>query len=376
MHSQDHSHIKHLERKASIFWREINPKAHSCLQLKKLLEVYATFENWESVVQFSSRAVLHLNKNYEKVDFYYIWICALNEMKDEASLCLLAKHLLQMGSDYSVFNCLAIIAYQFAGKNDIGLSLLKEQKKHFNAKNKFYREALGLFLTSLKNKKYIKNGIVILKKLCSDKNSSYYTWRNCLRVLSHFNCERSMSRVYNLMNVKFPFAHEPYIISALIAMSEEKWLESIRLLNQVLKDNPENTDAILALSQCYEEYGDVESATDLMCKNARFFHDQDYDYNYTMARLLKKCAKLKDDKEKCEDSILYYDRVISLSYFFKFPVERLLADREEVYALNKALSNKAKLLLSLENFLKEKEPLNISSLARFKTPGCNLKFLA
>jgi len=364
MPNKNESHLNILEQNASIFWREINPKASSCIQLKRLLEMYATFENWESVINLASRAVLHLNKNYERAEFYHIWICALNETHDLTSLVHLAKHLLLMGEEYSVFNCLAIIAYTFAGKNKIALKLLKEQKKSCNVKNRHYREAVGLFLSSLKNKRYIKKGIYILRKLCSDKNVGYLSWRNCLRVLSQYNCVISMSRMYNLMHVRFPFAHEPYITSSLIAIDEKNWAESIRLLNQIIKDNPHNMEAILALSQSYEENNEHEKAYHLVVKNKDLFHEQDYDYNYTMARLLEKSAKSKQSKEDCEDAILFYDRVISLARFFRFPVEKLEHSRNEMHKLNRIFENKSNLLSSLETFLqKNSSPSIVSSLA-------------
>ncbi|MES2614710.1 MAG: hypothetical protein V4591_04775 [Bdellovibrionota bacterium] len=371
---QNHTHLNLLEHNASIFWREINPKVSSCIQLKQLLSMYATFENWESVINLSSRAVLHVNKNYERAEFYYIWICALNETHDYPALIHLAKHLIRMGAQCSAFYCLAAMAYTFAEKNKLALKLLKEQKKLHNMNNRYYREALGLFLTSLKRKIYVRKGMILLKKVCSNKSAGYFSWRNCIRVLSQNNCEDSMSRMLNLMHLKFPFAHEPYITSALIAMNENNWKESIRLLNQIIRDNPENKEAVLALSQCYEEDNGFENAYELMLKNKNLFHDQDYDYNHTMARLLEHNAREKNCKESCEDAVLFYDKVISLANFFHFPFNMFVAAREELQQFNKGLETKNKLLWSLEFFLQQQKPLSIASILSFEGAGRSLKF--
>lgn len=375
MQNHKFSTLKDLEHKALPFWREFNPKPHSCLNLKKLLAVYANFGDWEKVINLSSRAVLHLNKNYERCDFYFIWICGLKETHDDKSLELLGDHLCKMAHEYTVMYCLAALAYYFAGKKQLSIKILKEQKLKNNTKNRFYREAFGHVLSSSKKRALIKCGLEMLKEGCQDKNSNYFSWRNLLRVLSYHNCCDDLSKFYNMMHYKFSFAHEPYLVSTLIAMDESDWLEGIRLLNQILRDNPENTEAILALSQCYEEYGDVEMALEILIKSKHFFHEAEFDFNYSMARLLKKCSELKDDKEKSEDAVLYYDRVVSLANFFRFPVETIEKERAETEKYHSMLNNKQRLLSSLEFFLKEKDPLRLSSIHNFKSTRHQIKIV-
>lgn len=373
MQSQSSMHLNFLDRNASIFWREINPKPSSCAKLKKLLEMYAMNGNWENVINLSSRAVLHLNKNYERCEFYYIWICALNETNDTEALLHLAKHLSYMGREYSIFNCLAIIAYNFANEQNICLNLLKNQKKYHNIKNKYYKEALALFLTSLNTKRHIQKGIFLFKKMCSNKNVGYLTWRNCLRVLSQHNYEKSMSRIYNLMHIRFPSAHEPYITSALIAMNEKKWNESIRLLKQIIKDNPENNEAILALAHSYEENNEFDKAYELITANSDLFHEQDYDYNFLMARLLSYSAKEKESKEDAEESILFYEKAISLANFFKFPIKKLEELCNEIILFNKNVVSKHKLTFTLETFLQKNTCPSIAQITSFERFGKHLK---
>lgn len=373
MISQNETHLSLLEKNASIFWREPNPKASSCIQLKRLLETYATFENWENVIDLASKAVVHLNKNYERAEFYYIWIIGLYETNDVHSLLLLAKHLIGMGNEYSVFNCLAIMAYTFAGKQKTALNLLKKQRKQHNIKNRYYKEAFSLFLTTLKSQKHINRGILLLKKLCANKSAGYFTWRNCLRILSQNNCEKSMSRMYNLMHVRFPYAHEPYITSALIAIDEKNWPESIRILIQIIKDNPSNKDAIIALVHSYAENNELEKAWNLINNKKNLFDEQDLDYNCTMAKLLEQKVNENNNKYDCEDAILYYDKAISLSNFFRFPTGKLEISRNKMEILNKTLERSNKLLLNLENFLQKNNRIIVSSISSFANIKQNFK---
>lgn len=373
MQNKNSTHLNLLERHASIFWREINPKTKSCNKLKELLEIHATYEHWEQVINLSSRAVLHLNKNFERSEFYYIWICALNETQDLSSLKHLAKHLLLMGNQYPIFNCIAAIGYVFSGQIKNALKIIKNQKKINNINNKYYKEALALFLSQLKNKTNVKKGIFLHKKLCLHNNSSYFTWRNFLRVLSQHNFEKIMSRMYNLMHIKFPFSHEPYITSALIAISENNWMESIRLLSQIIKDNPGNKEAILALAHSYISNNQLENSYELISRNKAIFHDEDYDYNFLMANLYRNFAKNKNDKQDCEESILYYEKAISLAKFFHFPYEKLEEFRNEMLLFKSDLNSKKKLLWSIESFLEKKDQLSISSIFSLHGIGQNFK---
>jgi hypothetical protein len=146
-----------------------------------------------------------------------------------------------------------------------------------------------------------------------------------------------------------------------------------RLFKQVIRDNPENTDAILALTQSYEANNEHEKAYEIMVKNKNLFHEQDYDYNYAMARLCEHNAKQKKTKEDCEDAILFYDKVISLAQFFHFPIQIFLTARDELYQLNRVLAGKNKLLWSLETFLQRTDQLSISSMLAFKGSAKSLK---
>ncbi len=292
MQTQSASYLSSLESNANIFWNELSPKESSCAQIKKLLEIYATYERWEDVIQLASKAILHLDHDAQKVEFYHMWICALNEIQDFSSLVILGQHLRKMSLQCVEFYSLAVMAYTFSGKNKISLTLLKKEKNILSIKTKYHQEALALFLCSLNNKKYSKKGIILCKKICFKKGSSYLTMRNCLRVFSQFNCEEEMSQAYNSMNIRFPFAHEPYIVAALIAMEERNWIESIRLLKQIIADNIENKQAILALSHSYNQNGEVEKAYELLVEKKGIFHEFDYDYNYAMNEILARKNKL------------------------------------------------------------------------------------
>ena len=376
MPEQNNSQYRFHEKNAYFFWREINPKQRSCYHLRKQLEINATLENWELVINLSSRAVLHLNQHGERAEFYYIWICALNETKDEIALKCLAKHLMKSSSQYSSYKCLALIAYVFLGEHKRALSLLKEQKKLKNTKNKFYKEALGLFLSSfasklasneIKAKKYVYKGIYILKRICSDSNSGYFNWRNCLRILSQNNFENSLSRMYNLMHIKFPCAQEPYLVSSLIAMNEKKWPEAMRYLNQLRKDNPKNTETILALCQCYEENNELQKALQLLEENNEYFHKKDYDYNYACARVMTKLGELNKNNSYYQKAIVFYDKAIAAAQILLLPTEKLTQIMNDLSLEIQKFDNA--IMWTLDSFLSAEMHVTTASLELFANTG-------
>ena len=376
MQHKSQSHLYSIERDSSLFWREINPKPQSCLKLKKLLEMYGTYEQWEKVINLSSRAVLHLNKNYERAEFYYIWICALKESFDLDSLVYLGEHLIFMGEKYSPFYCLAALSFHFAGENTRALNLLKMQKRELNTKNRYYRECVGLILATLpakeSNKTKIIKGINHLKKLCLSKNSNYLSWRNCLRVLAQFDCEDSMSDMYNAMGERFSFCHEPYLVSALIAMEEKKWVEAISLLKIILIENPKNSESTLALANCLLETNEVAIAFDFLNENNHLFPTNDYDYNLLMGVILDRLSREKNSIELTDDAIVCYQIVISEAKKFYFPTENIQNNLKDLLQFKKILLSKSALLESLDSFLGAKNP-SIGSLLNMDKMDRNLK---
>ncbi|APJ02473.1 tetratricopeptide repeat protein [Silvanigrella aquatica] len=289
--------IPKLEIDSNSFWREINPSPKSCSSLIKLLEVYASHENWEQVINLSSRAVLHLSKNFDRADFYHIWICALKETFDSKSLISLGKHLIKMRDFHPVFLSLALIAFHFASCHRSSRKIYLYLNKCKGVENRFAFEACGLYLASLKKSDLNKQGMMLLKKVCSEKKSSYFSWRNYLRAQSENDLLQEMTGTYNAIHEKFPFAQEPYLVASLIAIDEKDWNEAIRVLAQLIKDNPNNSNAILAMAQCYVEVEEYVKAISLLTLKSDLFLDTDYDFHYLMGSTLKKVIEKEFDAE-------------------------------------------------------------------------------
>ncbi|RDB37314.1 MAG: hypothetical protein DCC88_00540 [Spirobacillus cienkowskii] len=321
--------VAKLEMLSNSFWREINPSAKSCVSLIKLLEVYASKENWEQVINLSSRAVLHLDKIYDRADFYHIWICALKDSFDKDGLVLLGRHLFRMRFFHPVFLSLSLISFSFASKNKIARKIYFYLKKTKGIENRFYFEAIGLFFASQKSIESIKMGLFYLRKVTSEKKCSYFSLRNYLRVLSEKNYVNEMTEVYNVMHERFPFAQEPYLVATLIAIDNTDWKEAIRVLNQIILDNPANSCAILSLCQCYNEIGDYLMTVELLSKNKDTFIDNEYDYNCLLGMTLKKIVDIDFDKNLHQLAIRHLQKSYNLAKFFKFPyysIEKELND--------------------------------------------------
>lgn len=356
--------VKFLENASNSFWREINPSAKSCISLIKLLEIYASHEEWEKIINLSSRAVLHLTKFYDRADFYHIWICALKETFDHGALVSLGKHLLKMRNYHPVFWSLALLAFQFASCNKISLKIFKYLKKSKGVENRFAFEACGILLSSSKNKENVKKGISIIEKVCQDKKSSYFTWRNYLRKLSENNLIEKMSEAYNLIHDKFPFAQEPYLVAVLISMYEKDWNESLRILGQILRDNPKNTNAILAMADCYLEKGEFIKSLSLLTLKEYLFLDNDFDYHLLIGKSIKYIIESEYDHNLYETSYRHLNKAISIAKSLNLNSSEAEKEIHSLKILNNINTHKES-LIDEDNILKihaENSPIDLEKM--------------
>jgi hypothetical protein len=365
MQGQIFSSLKFHEQKAQMFWKEINPKDKSCYHLVKLLELLVVSENWEQIINLSSRAVLHLNDHGRRLDFYYIWLIALNESQDFSSLESLTQHMYKNVDSHSFYLALCSMGYSLLGNYQRALHCLKKQKQLKKTNNKFYKEALALFLTlnssyssDDKKNKMICRGLYLYKKLCSKEVKSYFIWRNCIRALSQNNYMNSLSRMYNLMHIYFPFASEPYFVSSLIAMNEEKWPEAIRYLNQLHRDCLSNTSVILALVDCYCFNEQEDQALKLIEEHKALFHEKDYDFNVSSALVFEKQALKIQSENYFVKASAAYDNAIEQAKLFQFPSEALAKSKKNMEVLFKNNN----MLLPLNEFLTQNLQFKVSSL--------------
>ena len=326
--------VTYLESESNSFWREINPSAKSCSSLIKLLEVYASQENWEQIINLSSRAVLHLSKYYDRADFYHIWICALRETFDNGALISLGKHLVKMREFHPVFLSLSLIAFQFSSCKKTSNKIFNYLNKTKGVENRFAFEACGLYLSSLKNDELNKKGFLLLKKVCLEKKTSYFSWRNYLRALSDNDLLNEMSRTYNIIHEKFPFAQEPYLVASLTAMDAKDWHEAVRVLGQLIRDNPNNSNAILAMAQCYVEVEEYIKALSLLSIKSHVFLDNDYDFHYLMGITLKKVVEKDLDPKLQNMSINHLEKCYYIANSLGFPLEKIQLEIDEVRSLN------------------------------------------
>lgn len=331
--------ITEYEKKSRSFWSDKNPSYQLCAHLNTLLEIYASKQEWEKIIDLSSKAVLHLNDEAKRNRFYYIWICALNENSDGSALFLMGRHLLKMQPLNHDYLSLSFMAFFFSNKKEICQKIIPNILNK-NQKNVAYQEeSIALFMTDSIKRAEQKKGLYILKRLCNEKQASYFTFRNYLRTLSEKNLLVEMSHTYNLMHTRFPFSSEPYIVAALSAMESKNWKEAIRVLTQILRDNPENTDALLALSQCYEERQEFDKAIQLLQKNKMAFSEFDYDFHYSTGRALKKKVTEKFNLILKKESINHLQKSITLAHFFKLPTINLKKELEELYAIEDSEQN-------------------------------------
>jgi hypothetical protein len=140
-----HDDLKPEALSSNMFWMEINPSHTSCQNLKNELQKLETQGLLLQVINLSSRAVLHLNSNHKRIQFYQIWINALEKLEDKASLTLLGKHLYKMRYENSAFRVLALMAFLHAEQEEISKSLMTKIQKINKHTNRMYKSAIHLY---------------------------------------------------------------------------------------------------------------------------------------------------------------------------------------------------------------------------------------
>jgi tetratricopeptide (TPR) repeat protein len=255
--------VQELTQRSSEFWKTMYPQKTSRSALYELLEVYACQEEWAKVVNIASRAVLHLDALDERIPFYLMWMFGLKEQYNFEDMVELGKHLLRVNKKDKNYMALAMMNFHFAGFRKTATLLFYKLLKVYK-QDVLLKEAFGYYLSDEEDKKKRFKGIVLLKQLCESEESSYFTWRNFLNVLNENDFLGVAAEFYHKMHDRFPYAPEPYFVSSLIAMDEGDWSEGIRMLRQLLKDNPKNTEALLVLAKCHELAGEQDAADELL----------------------------------------------------------------------------------------------------------------
>ena len=230
--SQIKQALEYFEIKSEAFWKKPMSKAKD--YLIKSLECHAFLNDWEKVVDISSKAVFRMNSFQKRSEFYYMWMTGLLELSDINGLKCLSEHKKNFIKEEEAIALSEITKHFISGFqniNHLGTQNLSE-KKTLTGELKSY---MFIYAKPLKDK---KQGLSLFNGISFIAPMNYFRVRNFLRAYSDNDFTKQMSELYNYMSKNFPFSPEPYIASALISAKKKDWKSASKLFFQLASDNP------------------------------------------------------------------------------------------------------------------------------------------
>ena len=253
----------------------------------QLVDLLAFKDDWDRIAELSSRVILAGCGTNAQVRFYRTWIEALRGNHDLGGLQSLGKHLLGKRHSSANFTALSLMALSYAGRIDFAKIIFRNLKKT-TGKNELMLEACGTYLCESLSVKARSKGINLLAKLASAKHALYFLRKNYLGYSLENNALDQAQIAFDQLHTSFPQCPQAYWAAAVLAISNEQWGEGATALQELLADNPENGDAVLALVRCFEKTGDLLAARDLLTTNSILFDLNDYEFNVASGMINKK----------------------------------------------------------------------------------------
>lgn len=243
-----------------------------------LVDLCAFKEDWEKIAEVASRTILEGCGRNARTRLYRAWIEALRNMHDVGGIQSLGKHLLALRGLSEDFVSLALMAFCYAGRMDHARRLFRSVRAR-TVRNAPAYEACAVYLCEFSRHSGRETGLRIMERLAFRREAQYFQCRNFLVYALELDALDAAQRAFERLHARFPRCPQPYWGAAVVAVYNGAWGEAATSLQELLADNPENTDAILALARCLEMTGDLMAARELLTANAALFDYDDYEFH-------------------------------------------------------------------------------------------------
>lgn len=274
-------------------------KPYSKEELELILayvELLAFKEQWSRIAEVASRAIVQGAGPNARTRLYRAWAEALRADADVEGLQKLARHLLAMRHESSAHaaDCVALacMAFTWAGRRAYGRACYVYVQRSLRSRGQpssaLKWEAVATWLSEAPALEERLKGVELFSRLCAVRRGRYFTLRNYLSYSLESDELEHAATAYNAMNEQFPLAPEPYLASARVSMAEGNWADAAKALQELLADNPQHTEGLLGLAQCFERMGDLVAARDLLTSGQELFETDDPDFNATLGTVNRK----------------------------------------------------------------------------------------
>ncbi|MEN9530478.1 MAG: hypothetical protein RI932_2351 [Pseudomonadota bacterium] len=242
---------------------------------------------------------------------YRFWMEALRSEYNFTGLKWLARHLLSLRHSSAQFLPLAAMALAYTGERRFSARILKVLNAKSDRKTLSHVEAFAVFNAESPRRDKREKGLQYLQALNVKNKSNYFLARNYLVYALENDYLEEASRAFELIHDRFPRCPEPYWGAARLAVAQGHWSEAVRVLQELVADHPDNTDALIALASCLEKTGDLLAARDILTSSRALFEVNDYDYSATLGSLNKRLFDRYGMEEYREEAIKSFAQAVS-----------------------------------------------------------------
>jgi tetratricopeptide (TPR) repeat protein len=267
--------------------------------------------DWAQVEEVASQVVAAGCGYRATFRFYRLWLEALRSDYNFTGLKWLGRHLLSLRHSSAQFLPLAAMALAYTGERRFSARILKSLNAKAERKSITHVEAFAVFNAESPRRDRREKGLQYLQALNVKNKTNYFLARNYLVYALENDYLEEASRAFELIHDRFPRCPEPYWGAARLAVAQGHWSEAVRVLQELVADHPDNTDALIALASCLEKTGDLLAARDILTSSRELFEANDYDYSATLGGLNKRLYDRYGMEEYREEAIKSYAQAVS-----------------------------------------------------------------
>ncbi|NBX16004.1 MAG: tetratricopeptide repeat protein [Proteobacteria bacterium] len=219
---------------------------------------------------------------------YRFWIEALRADHNFSALKSLARHLLGLRHSSASFLSLSVLSLAYCGERRFSAKIIRFLNKTQYRKSILHVESVAVYNAESPQRIRREKGLQYLQALNVRNNENYFLARNYLIYALENDYLEEASRAFEMIHERFPRCPEPFWGAARLAVAQGHWSEAVRVLQELVADNPENPDALVALANSLEKTGDLLAARDILVSSRSLFAASDYDYEATLGALCKR----------------------------------------------------------------------------------------
>jgi tetratricopeptide (TPR) repeat protein len=266
---------------------------------------------WEQVEDLASKAIATGCGFRATFRFYRFWMEALRSDYNFSGLKSLGKHLLGLRHSSKDFLPLAAMALAYTGERRFSAQILKSLRASTQRRSIAHVEAFAVYNAESPRRDRREKGLQYLQALNVRNKANYFLARNYLVYALENDYLDEASRAFELIHDRFPRCPEPFWGAARLAVAQGHWNEAVRVLQELVADHPDNTDALIALASCLEKTGDLLAARDILISSRQLFESNDYDFSATLGSVNKRLFERYGMDEYREEAIKAFSQAVS-----------------------------------------------------------------